>query len=164
MFKRKKRENVVEQEPQPYEIKNITGDDILNGVCPWAICKTDRDDLKGYKIKIFLFDLDNEWEDFTKYSKEVIGISKEEILRVLEERFNAIGTNKSYSINSREAIFLTVEDAAKAIEEFKPYYESFYMPRAIAKRLLCYTEGGYPPYFTDKYDGQIIYEKNSENC
>lgn len=167
IFKRKKvQEDIIGKIPPIYREKILTGDDILNSACPWSICKTDFfDNKEAYKIKVFLFDSDNEWDYFTKYSREVIGVSKEEILRVLEEKFNAYIINKDYSLNSREAIFFDIEDAIKAIEEFKTYYDSFYMPRAVARRLLCYKEGGYPPYFMDEYDGPVISDKkNSENC
>lgn len=163
MFWRKnKREDVeedIEEKPEiinPYPInKTINGNDILNGVCPWAIITTllhyHRNSVV-YKIKVFSFDK-NDWEKLSDASEKILGITRDEYFRIIEEKFRAKVFDKGCTWI--EEGFENLEDAIKAVEEFKSYYDTFYIPRAIAKRLGCYIEGGYPPYFTEKYKGNI---------
>ncbi|MFW6008592.1 MAG: hypothetical protein ACOCP8_04925, partial [archaeon] len=43
--------------------------------------------------------------------------------------------------------FDTIEDAQEVINAIKPYYDTYHVPHAVAERLNCYSENGFPPYF-----------------
>ena len=143
----KKKKEEVKKESE----REITGNDILNGTSPWKICN----DKHGYYIGVFRFD-ENEWDYITNCSDQILGVTKKEFIKVLKEKYNFSISEDHYSR------FSTFEDAKKAVDDFNPYYDDFYMPRAVMDRLSCYTEGGFPPYFIDVYKGPIYKEKKEK--
>jgi hypothetical protein len=124
-FKNKEVE-VEEVEPQKPNMP-----DVLHGEDPWWIEKTRN----GYAIYVYLFD-DSEWSNICYCSDKVLGVNRDEYVRIVKEKYN------SYQYG-----FINIENAKKALEEFRHLYDDFYMSRAVARRLMCYTSGGLQPYF-----------------
>lgn len=94
-----------------------------------------------YEIVVFRLDI-SEWSALHDSSREVLGIQRSEYKRLITEVFNG-DTSSGY-----HTYFNNKEDAERAINEFRPYYDSYHTPKAIAERLSFYDEGSYPPYFS----------------
>lgn len=91
-----------------------------------------------YYIQVYLLD-DLKWSYLTYHPRIVLGISDREFFNLLTEKFN--GEVGEYIA---DIWFKNIEDAQIAIKEFKPYYDSYYLPRIIMRRLDSYDSGGYP--------------------
>lgn len=137
--------------------------DICNNDDTWAL----KYSLGKYFIMVYSFTHGN-WRYIDGYSQAVLGITCPELQRVLMEKFNA--KTKDFGddfYTSYRCYFKNYEDAKKALEEFRPYYDSYYMPRAVMERLSFYSEGGYPPYFKDicdlEYDESKKYDIGENN-
>ncbi|MNO11446.1 hypothetical protein D3C76_10370 [compost metagenome] len=141
-FKKKKKES--EESKKEYE-KSITIKVFEHEENPWRIVKENDIWVKGEKelltIEVFRLDL-SKWEDLYYSTQKVIGVSTEEYSRIIQELF----PQGLCMVNTRP-YFRTMEAAQKALNEFAPYYDNFHVPKAIVERLMCYEDGGYPPYF-----------------
>lgn len=91
-----------------------------------------------YYIQVYLLD-DLKWSYLTYHPRIVLGISDREFFNLLTEKFN--GEVGEYIA---DIWFKNIEDAQIAIKEFKPYYDSYYLPRIIMRRLDSYDSSGYP--------------------
>lgn len=143
-----------EQEKLAFEFKSrrTNSQAILDGDDPWDVDPVGWDfdnpkelRLLGWKITVFRFDTSS-WDNILNCSEMMLGVKSEEFIRILKDKFGVV--YKSIDYNGTY-LFPTKESAQKAIEEFKPYYQSYYMPRAMIARLSNYSEDGYKPYFQD---------------
>lgn len=134
------------QEPEIKEVKKPpTLAEILDN--PWYIDNADRGENRiWFEIKVFRFDK-SYTDGLACCSKIIVGISYEELVRMCKEVFGHKNI-ESYSFggNANHLYFKNKEDAFKIIEEFRPYYDSYHIPRVVADRLTNYDEanGGYP--------------------
>jgi hypothetical protein len=136
-------------------VKKVTTLSILEGLDnPWRVADNRYTEKLAYVIQVFRLDISH-WEDLDACSKKVLGVSSEEFHRVLKEVFN--GEDDHYG----GIMFRKREDAERAIEEFRPYYDSYHTPRAIADRLSFYDEGSYPPYFGEYVKKYVKEESES---
>jgi hypothetical protein len=134
------------QKPEPYVEKYPRATnyvpDILKNQDPWRVGRVDEQrGPRTWTIYVYRFDL-SKWEELHKCSQEVIGVTREEYARMMKEHYGA-----SVSDYYGTVYFWSPEKALEVMENFKPYYDSYYMPRAVMDRLACYAEGGFPPYF-----------------
>lgn len=101
-----------------------------------------------YVIKVYRIDT-AEWDHLMNCSSQIIGVKNTEYRRLIKEMFNADEDRNSFPV------FNNIEDAQKAIDAFKPYYETYHVPRSIIERLSFYDEGGYPPTHLLPYVGEV---------
>lgn len=141
--KNKKSEEVEVEVEKEYE-KSTTIKVFEHEENPWRIVEAGvyrKTKGKVYEIEVFRIDT-SEWCTLYYTSQIVLGVSSKEFSRIIRDLFN----NDLFLIDDRP-YFESVEAAQEVIDEFAPYYDNFHVPKAIAERLMCYEEGGYPPYF-----------------
>ena len=151
MFEEKPKEkNAISLEKKP-EFDN--GIDNINEIVEKGIndMKIEKVGPENYIIKFY----DLEFKSYTNLrygSKEVLGVDRIEFRKICVEMFNAIcgDLNSDYS----DLYYKDIKHAKKAMEDFKSYYQSYYVPKIIIKRLSNYDEenGGYPCYFRQHQD------------
>ncbi|MNJ90119.1 hypothetical protein D3C87_77130 [compost metagenome] len=143
-FKKKKIE-VIEVIEVDKDYKSTTIKIFENEENPWRIVKENDIYVKGEKtlltIKVFRLDL-SKWEDLYYSTQKIIGVATEEYSRIIQDLF----PQDLHMVNNRP-YFKNIEAAQKVIDEFAPCYDTYHTTRAIMDRLMCYEEGGYPPYF-----------------
>jgi len=131
--------------------KLSTAIEILNGdpgVSIWSSYTSGgKGNTRTYGFSIIAYHFDEaKWAWMHQYPEMFLGVKGREYSRFMVEKFNA----KLVGFGTFEPVFENFEDAEKVVKDFLPYYENFYMPRAVMDRLLCYTDGGYPAYFKEK--------------
>jgi hypothetical protein len=128
--------------------------DVLHGENPWFPYQ----DTDGtFEITFYDFE-ESVWCALDYHTEKVIGVTRDEFRRIILEKFcnyvDSIGNGIFYK---------DLKSANKIIDEFKEYYDNYYMPRAVAKRLMNYSPGGYKPYFQWYADEHHITAKSFED-
>lgn len=150
-FKKKRRvNNTIENFEEIVEKQEANTLDILGKFAePFRIVEYRSNPVTFY-IEVYNIE-EADWECLDDCSEEIIGVGRREFIKLTKELFNTI-YNDSY------VLFKTEEDVQKAIEAFKPYYDSYHTPRAVAERLTFYKEDGFSPTHLLSHVGEI---KNS---
>lgn len=141
-FKKKKEVAVVEVKKE----KSLA--EILDN--PWYINRVsysgeDKEEI-WYEIKVYRFD-ESSWESLCWCSREIVGVQRRELYDMCKDIFGSRNIY-GYLVHDmpQRLYFRNKEDAEKIIEEFRPYYDTYHIPRTVADRLTNYDEenGGYP--------------------
>jgi hypothetical protein len=135
--------------PQEEQIPKKTVPDVLNGDDPWGI----REDDDTYCIVVYNFETGG-YSFIHEVSEKVLGVTSGELRTSMVEQYPG---QKGYHDSFW---FYSLDDANKAIDQFRPYYDSYYMPRAVMDRLSCYTPGGLIPHYIKHPKIQTIIKEN----